>query len=158
MRLCGPILVCADGSAPPKTCVGASKARLRLLWGAYSGNECCTIIVESCTSIRRYAYVHSFHDAVHIYCSKCAVRTLITKILFVKYFRAAVLYDMTKTISHVLSLTLTLHHSLAPNLPRLKSSDPHSRKFDNAPPEVAFAAVVIVVMKLVYGLDGAEQR
>lgn len=61
---------------------------------------------------------------------------------------------MTKTIAHVLSLTLTLHHTLAPGLTRVKSSDPESHKFDNAPPEVALAAVVIIVMKMVYGLDG----
>ena len=70
----------------------------------------------------------------------------------------AVLYDMTKTVGHVLSLTLTLHHTLAPGLTKVKANDPGSHKFDNAPPEVAFAAVVIIVAKMVYGLDGGEER
>lgn len=76
--------------------------------------------------------------------------------LILKIYPAAVLYSLTKTIAHVLSLTLTLHHTLAPGLTRVKSSDPGSHKFDNAPPEVTLMGVVIVVLKMVYGLDGGE--
>ncbi|KAH7921820.1 hypothetical protein BV22DRAFT_1106975 [Leucogyrophana mollusca] len=64
------------------------------------------------------------------------------------------LYGLTKRLGCVLSLPLTLHHSLAPTLRRVKRDDPHSHKFDNVPPELALVATAIVVLKLVYGLDG----
>ena len=66
----------------------------------------------------------------------------------------AVLYDLTKAIAHVANLPLTLHHSLAPSLLRMQQHDPESHKYDTVPPEVAFAASVIIVLKMVYGLDG----
>lgn len=49
---------------------------------------------------------------------------------------------------------MTLHHSLSPNLKRDKKRDPDSHKFDNVPPELAFAATCVVVLKMAYGLDG----
>ncbi|THG99311.1 hypothetical protein EW026_g3012 [Hermanssonia centrifuga] len=67
------------------------------------------------------------------------------------------LYTLTKQLAHTLSLTLTLHYSLAPKLKKLKTRDPEHHKYDNAPPEVSLAATVIVVLKLVYGLDGRKR-
>ena len=64
---------------------------------------------------------------------------------------------LTKKLSSVLSLPLTLHYSLAPGLKRFKHSDPEHHKYDNAPPEVSLIAAVIVVLKLVYGLDGQRR-
>ncbi|EMD40759.1 hypothetical protein CERSUDRAFT_130984 [Gelatoporia subvermispora B] len=64
-----------------------------------------------------------------------------------------VIYAMSKKIARIVSLPLTLHHSLAP-LPRVKKGDPGWHKFDNAIPEASLIAVVIIVLKLVYGLDG----
>jgi RNA polymerase I-specific transcription initiation factor RRN7 len=64
---------------------------------------------------------------------------------------SAVLYNLGKTVAHVLSLPLALHHTLAP---RLKDDDPESRKYDNAPPELALFVAVVIVLKMVYGLDG----
>ncbi len=61
---------------------------------------------------------------------------------------------MTKKLAHAVSIPLTLHRSLAPELVRKKKSDPAYHKHDSAVPEVALIAAVIVVMKMVYGLDG----
>lgn len=79
--------------------------------------------------------------------------------------KTAVLYTLTKSLAHPLSLPLSLHPTLSPS-PGLThatqhkhkrtsaSDDPGSYKFDGAPPEVALMGVVIVVLKMVYGLDG----
>ncbi|KAJ6485144.1 hypothetical protein C8R47DRAFT_549538 [Mycena vitilis] len=67
------------------------------------------------------------------------------------------LYRLTKRLSTVLSLPLTLHHSLAPRLSRIKPQDAESHKYDNVAPELAFVATGIIVLKMVYGLDG-ERR
>ncbi|KAJ6539432.1 hypothetical protein B0H19DRAFT_1179057 [Mycena capillaripes] len=67
------------------------------------------------------------------------------------------LYRLTKRLSTVLSLPLTLHHSLAPRLPRIKPKDSESHKYDNVAPELAFVATGIIVLKVVYGLDGKQR-
>ena len=69
----------------------------------------------------------------------------------------ASLYSYAKQLSSVLSLPLTLHYSLAPKLKRIKQIDPEHHKYDNAPVEVSLVAVVIVVLKMVYGLDGKKR-
>lgn len=69
----------------------------------------------------------------------------------------ASLYIYTKKLCSVLSLPLTLHYSLAPKLKRIKQQDPEHHKYDNAPVEVSLVAAVIVVLKLVYGLDGKKR-
>jgi len=71
----------------------------------------------------------------------------------VSYF-LAVLYNLGKTVAQVLSLPLALHHALAPRLAHLKEDDPDSHKYDNIPPELALLVAVIIVLKMVYGLDG----
>lgn len=63
---------------------------------------------------------------------------------------------MTKRLAHVLSLPLTLHHSLALNIKREKR-DPESHKFDDVPPELALIATCIIILKMVYGLDDEEK-
>ncbi|KAF8591519.1 hypothetical protein K439DRAFT_1326822 [Ramaria rubella] len=68
------------------------------------------------------------------------------------------LYALTKSIANVLSLPLTLHPSLAPALVQSRRKDPRQHKSDNVPPELALVAALIVVLKLVYGLDGTERR
>jgi RNA polymerase I-specific transcription initiation factor RRN7 len=65
-----------------------------------------------------------------------------------------VLYNLTKTVAHVLSLPLALHHSLAPRLEHSKDDDAESHKHDNVPPELALLVAAIIVLKMVYGLDG----
>lgn len=67
------------------------------------------------------------------------------------YF-SAVLYNLGKTVAHVLSLPLTLHHTLAP-----KDDDPESHKYDNVSPELALLVAVVIVLKMVYGLDGQRR-
>jgi RNA polymerase I-specific transcription initiation factor RRN7 len=36
----------------------------------------------------------------------------------------------------------------------LKDDDPESHKYDNVPPELALLVAVVIVLKMVYGLDG----
>ncbi|KAH9938173.1 uncharacterized protein B0H18DRAFT_1080937 [Fomitopsis serialis] len=67
--------------------------------------------------------------------------------------RVSTLYVLTKKVARVLSVPLTLHRTLASPLQRAKKKDPTWHKFDNAVPEVSLIATVIVVLKLVYGLD-----
>ncbi|KAG2156140.1 hypothetical protein DEU56DRAFT_765734 [Suillus clintonianus] len=64
------------------------------------------------------------------------------------------LYRLAKRLGHILSLPLTLHHSLSSTLHRVAPGDPGSHLYDNVPPELALVATAIVVLKLVYGLDG----
>ncbi|KAF7301745.1 hypothetical protein MIND_00740100 [Mycena indigotica] len=67
------------------------------------------------------------------------------------------LYRLVKRLAARLSLSLTVHHSLAPPLRRVKDYDPESHKYDNIAPELAFTATCIIVLKLVYGLDGKRR-
>ncbi|KAF9076732.1 hypothetical protein BDP27DRAFT_1283456 [Rhodocollybia butyracea] len=64
------------------------------------------------------------------------------------------LYAMTKRLAQRLSLPLALHQSL---VPKLQAKSPQMHKSDNVPIEVSLLAAVIVVLKMVYGLDG-ERR
>lgn len=66
----------------------------------------------------------------------------------------AVLYVHTKSLARMLSLPLTLHRVLAPPLVRLRADDPESHQLDDVPPEVALLAAALIVLKMVYGLDG----
>ena len=61
---------------------------------------------------------------------------------------------MTKKLAQVLSLPLALHNISSPRLRGLKQNDPRVHKSDNVPPEVALISTAIVVLRLVYGLDG----
>jgi len=65
-----------------------------------------------------------------------------------------VLYKLSKTLAHVLSVPLALHHTLAPRPAQTKDEDGDSRKYDDVPPELALVVVVVIVLKMVYGLDG----
>lgn len=64
------------------------------------------------------------------------------------------LYKLTKRLAHILSLPLTLHHTLAPGLERPKAYAPSRHNYDNVPPEVSLVSAAIMVLKMVYGLDG----
>jgi len=66
----------------------------------------------------------------------------------------AVLYKLSKTLAHVLSVPLALHHTLAPRPAQTKDEDGDSHKYDDVPPELALVVVVVIVLKMVYGLDG----
>ncbi|KAJ3856373.1 hypothetical protein EV368DRAFT_32543 [Lentinula lateritia] len=68
------------------------------------------------------------------------------------------LYAMTKSLSHRLSLPMVLHQSLAPKMQNLKAGDPQTHNLDNAPVEASLLATVIVVLKMVYGLDGKRRQ
>ncbi len=72
-------------------------------------------------------------------------------------YTSAMLYSLTKRLGDVLSLPLTLHYSLSPDLVRLAKSHPGSHKYDNVPPELALAITTVIVLKLVYGLDGTRR-
>lgn len=70
----------------------------------------------------------------------------------------ATLYGLTKRLASVLSLPLTLHSSLAPGLAKKRKYDPNAHQMDNVPVEVSFMASCIIVLKMVYGLDGTAER
>ncbi|KAI0638164.1 hypothetical protein C8Q77DRAFT_1153833 [Trametes polyzona] len=67
-------------------------------------------------------------------------------------------YVLTKALAKLVSIPSTLHRSLAPALARTKKRDPTFHKQDSAIPEVALVAAVIVVMKMMYGLDGSPRH
>ncbi|PCH41046.1 hypothetical protein WOLCODRAFT_118149 [Wolfiporia cocos MD-104 SS10] len=67
------------------------------------------------------------------------------------------LYTMTKKVARMLSIPVMLHRSLAAPLQRLTKEDATWRKYDSAVPEVSLIATVIVVLKMVYGLDGKDR-
>ena len=70
---------------------------------------------------------------------------------------SAVLYNMSKKLAQILSLPLVLHNTSSPRLRGLKQNDPKVHKSDNVPPEVALISTAIVVIRLVYGLDGRSR-
>lgn len=74
--------------------------------------------------------------------------------LLLVFISPAILYRLAKRLGHVLSLPLTLHPTLSPTLRRITPDDPEVHIYDNVPPELALVATAIVVLKLVYGLDG----
>lgn len=69
----------------------------------------------------------------------------------------AVTYDLVKRTCRQLSLPMTLHHSLAPGLEKIKDRDSDSHQYDNIPPEVGVFAALVLLMKMVYGLDGQSR-
>ncbi|KAG6873762.1 hypothetical protein C0995_011581 [Termitomyces sp. Mi166 len=64
------------------------------------------------------------------------------------------LYRLTKRLGQILSLPLTLHHTLAPGLEKRRTHDPERHVYDNVAPEVSLMGVAIIVLKMVYGFDG----
>lgn len=78
------------------------------------------------------------------------------------FFNEAILYALAKRLAKSpLSLPLTLHpYWLLPALLQEDYSEkykPSRHKSDNVPPELAFISCVVVVLKLVYGLDGRQR-
>lgn len=69
----------------------------------------------------------------------------------------AMLYMLSKRLAKVLSIPLTLHWSLAPGLSKRKQGDSNRHQSDNAPAEVGLIAAVMIVLKMVYGLDGSKR-
>lgn len=67
------------------------------------------------------------------------------------------LYMLSKRLAKVLSIPLTLHPSLAPGLSKRRRGDPDRHQSDSAPAEVGLLAAVMIVLKMVYGLDGNER-
>lgn len=58
----------------------------------------------------------------------------------------------------MLSLGLSFHGSSVLSLSSTRRGDADSQKHDNAPPEISLVATAIVVLKLVYGLDGKQRQ
>ena len=69
----------------------------------------------------------------------------------------AMLYMLSKRLAKALSIPLVLHPSLAPGLSKRRRGDPDRHKSDSAPAEVGLLAAVMIVLKMVYGLDGNER-
>ncbi|EJD01099.1 uncharacterized protein FOMMEDRAFT_88501 [Fomitiporia mediterranea MF3/22] len=68
------------------------------------------------------------------------------------------LYAISKGLARYLELPLTLNPAMAPPVLKRFKRDPTSHKSDNIPPEVALVATVVIVLKIIYGLDGKETR
>lgn len=69
----------------------------------------------------------------------------------------AQLYLLTKQLGRVLSLPTSLHHSAVPTSDiEGDSSERHCH--DDVSPEVALVSTAIIVLKLVYGLDGKMRQ
>lgn len=65
---------------------------------------------------------------------------------------------MSKTLAWYLEFPLLLNKKTAPQLLRVNKKDPISHKSDNVPPEVALVAVIIIVLKMIYGFDDGERN
>ncbi|KAG6869271.1 hypothetical protein C0993_000024 [Termitomyces sp. T159_Od127] len=59
-------------------------------------------------------------------------------------------HALSKRLGQILSLPLTLHHTLAPGLEKR----PSGHAYDTVAPEVSLMGVAIIVLKMVYGFDG----
>jgi len=81
---------------------------------------------------------------------------------------SATLYPAVISLSRSIQLHLSLHQGLAPNPvhnPRSEAQVPEDRilrpsegwEGDRVPPELGIMAVVVIVLKMVYGLDGRER-
>lgn len=66
----------------------------------------------------------------------------------------AVMYLMAKKVAIDGCLPLALPSSLAPVLRRVKGKEPNGHVSDSVPVEAKLMSALIVVMKMVYGLDG----
>ena len=66
----------------------------------------------------------------------------------------ALMYVMAKRIGIDRNVPLGLHSSLTPGVRRVKGNEPRGHVFDSVPVEVKMMSVLIMVMKMVYGLDG----
>ncbi|EIW82117.1 hypothetical protein CONPUDRAFT_54136 [Coniophora puteana RWD-64-598 SS2] len=68
------------------------------------------------------------------------------------------LYALTKRLCKVLSVSIVLHQCLETSSLHHRELEPPSRGHNRIPPEASFLAVAIIVLKLVYGLDGGLRR
>jgi RNA polymerase I-specific transcription initiation factor RRN7 len=71
--------------------------------------------------------------------------------------KTATMYRLAKRVASKLSVPLTIHWSLGPELERRKMGDARRHLYDKAPPEVGLVGCVMIVLKMVYGLDGEER-
>lgn len=117
--------------------ISFSKADIRQLPYPYPRSERRAYFVEGSQDARWLRYAES----------------ICRKLLGVTSRSPAVLYAMSKKLAQILSLPLALHNISAPRLRGLRQNDPKVHKSDNVPPEVALISTVIVVIRLVYGLD-----
>jgi RNA polymerase I-specific transcription initiation factor RRN7 len=67
---------------------------------------------------------------------------------------SAVIYAATKRLARKLALPLTLEPKLAP---ARTGREPPTHSLDESPLELAFVCAVVIVLKLVYGLDGRKR-
>jgi RNA polymerase I-specific transcription initiation factor RRN7 len=105
---------------------------------------------------------------VHTLCARLARRLNVNYGVFIPEVNAApvlsrvvramhgppILYSLVKRLAFKLCLPLTLHNSLAPDLEQSSENSSKHHKYDNIPPELSFMVVVVMVLKMMYGLDG----
>jgi RNA polymerase I-specific transcription initiation factor RRN7 len=65
---------------------------------------------------------------------------------------------MTKILADMLRIPLTLHPSLSPLAVNTSGKSLNVQVGDNIPVEIALICAVILLLKLLYGLDGRPRR
>ncbi|KAG8948116.1 hypothetical protein FRC04_010028 [Tulasnella sp. 424] len=70
----------------------------------------------------------------------------------------ATLYALSRVLCAALEIPFTLSRALAPKITRVRRKDGLVLKGDNAPPELSVVCAIIVVLKMVYGLDNRGPR
>ncbi|KAG6911180.1 hypothetical protein DXG01_003047 [Tephrocybe rancida] len=94
------------------------------------------------------------HTAYGIFTPEANAAPILWRVVSQGLGGTPMLYRLTKRLGQILSLPLTLHHTLAPGLEKRRTYDPERHVYDNIAPEVSLMAIGIIVLKLVYGLDG----
>ena len=70
-----------------------------------------------------------------------------------EYTKLALVYMMVKRVATERSLPLVLHSAVGSDLWRVHARDSFGHVSDNVPVEVQCVAALIIVLKMVYGLD-----
>ncbi|KAF9485275.1 hypothetical protein BDN70DRAFT_847983 [Pholiota conissans] len=91
-----------------------------------------------------------------VYTPECNAASLLWR-LTKEMAGTPLLYRLAKRTASVLSVPLALHSSLSGGRDQAEDTDGTRHQYDDAPPEVALLACIIIVLKLVYGLDGQER-
>ena len=69
----------------------------------------------------------------------------------------AVLYTMAKALGRVLQVPLTLNPVMTARMKESEGREGRMHKGDNVPVEVSLVVIVVVGLKMMYGLDGQER-
>ncbi|KAG5342538.1 hypothetical protein C0989_000666 [Termitomyces sp. Mn162] len=150
-----------DGEKPPKP-AGRMPGRRRGYQVYESPESTIAVLIVGCWTLRipilcRDFTRHVVKDDVHIIWKLYTGSQCRTNLVASRVTRLG-RHALTKRLGQILSLPLTLHHTLAPALEKRRTYKPERHVYDNVAPEVSLMAVAIIVLKMVYGLDGRPRR